>query len=61
MGVLSIVPGSVAILGTNWEQGKNLMEVLGINWVAAHLSRCVFKKDPLKQKAADMRERKLRD
>lgn len=61
MGTLPIVPGCVAILGTNWEQGKNRMEVPGINWVAAHLSRHVFKKDPLKQKAVDTRERKLRD
>lgn len=30
--VLLIAPGSVAILETNWEQGKNLMEVLSINW-----------------------------
>lgn len=44
MGALPIVPGCVAILGTNWEQGKNLMEVPGINWVAAHLSRRVFKR-----------------
>lgn len=37
------------------------MEILGINEVAVHLSRRVFKEDPLKQKAVDMREQKLRN
>lgn len=37
--VLPVAPGSVAILETHGEQGKNLMEVLSISWGAAHLSR----------------------
>lgn len=61
VGVLPIVPGSVATLESNWKQGKNLMETLGINEVAVHLSRLVFKEDPLKQKAVDMRKQKLRN